>query len=375
MEKKVGFGTVGYGMIATTHLLGMQANRMLHPGAPAPWPRALCTQRPEACAGLPYEKIYTTVEELLADGEVAVVDICTPNHLHAPAALAVLAAGKALYVEKPLSHRLDEAGRMQRAAQAAGLPNQTALTVRFRPTVNRMKDLLDAGTIGVPIHFRCCFYHGSYLDEKRPTSWRQQFARCGGGAVMDLGIHILDMVRYLLGEVETVCATARTVNKRRPAKAGEPATVENDTDEYLCAMLHMKSGAAGVMESSRVSTSALGNEVFEIFGTKGSLTLDFDGPGALWHTPADGSGSVRTTGAAPGPYEKAVSALLPPARQSLGPFVDAHAAAILNICRWHAGEKPFAGTPTFVEGVRAQALVDACLRSAESGGWEKPALV
>ncbi|MDR2476907.1 MAG: Gfo/Idh/MocA family oxidoreductase, partial [Treponema sp.] len=343
MNRDIGFGMVGFGMIGRTHLAAILANKALHEGSVNAYPRGLCTRRPELCGDLPFEKIYANPEELTADPLIKVVDICTPNNLHAPAATAAIKAGKCVYVEKPLSNDLEEAEELNRLVQKTGIPNQCALTIRFRPHVNRMKDLLLDGAIGDVIHFRTCFFHGSYLDPNRLMSWRQDLAVSGGGAVMDLGIHILDLIGYFLGDVYRLRAVSRIVHKVRYQDNEQKFPCVNETDEYLGAFLEMKNGGTGVMETSRISSSALCNEVFEVFGTKGSLALDFEGPGSLRLNPAKGTGTVLV-GEQTGSFEKALAPLLPPARQSLGPFMDAHAAAVKNIANWSAGEKPFTGT-------------------------------
>jgi predicted dehydrogenase len=373
MEKGVGFGTVGFGMIGRTHLAAMMANLALHEDGVNGIPRALCTRRPDKNAGLPYKKVYASPEQLIEDEKVRVVDICTPNNLHEAAARAALKAGKCVYLEKPLSNRQDGAERLRDLAKETGLPNQCALIMRFRPSINRMKDMLDAGAIGRVIHFRSCYFHGSYLDPDRPTSWRQQIDMSGGGSVMDLGIHVLDLIRYLLGDVLRLQAFSRILHKTRYSDSRRTAAVPNETDEYLRASLEMKSGAAGIMESSRISASALCNEGLEIFGDQGSLMLNFEGQGSLTLTEAGGRGPLLVTGGSAGAYETELLPLLPPARQSLGAFLDAHAGAIKNMANWSAGLPSFRGTPTFDEAARAQALVHACLRSARADGqWEKP---
>jgi predicted dehydrogenase len=373
METNIGFGTVGFGLIARTHLLAVQANLALHEGEVNAFPRALCTRRPEACAGLPYQRVYTNPEQLIADPLVQVVDICTPNHLHAAVAEAALNAGKCVYVEKPLSNELEQAKKLYALAEETGLPNQCAFVMRFHPAVNRMKDMLEAGIIGEVIHFRACYFHGSYLDPNRPMSWRQQFACSGGGAVMDLGIHILDLLRYILGDVTRLQAVSRIVHKTRFADISRSSKVQNETDEYLHASLEMAGGAAGIMETSRVSTSSLCNEAFEVFGTKGSLLLNLDGLDRLVLVEAGGQGPLLVRGGIPGKHEADLLPLLPNTRQSIGFFADAHAGAIKNMAGWSAGRPPFPGTPTFAEAIKAQALVHACLRSARKDGqWEVP---
>lgn len=358
----VGFGTVGFGMIARTHLVAMQANLALHPNEPRGRPRALCTRRPEACAGLPYEVIYTDPDKLVTDEAVRVVDICTSNHLHVSVAEAAVNAGKAVYIEKPISNSLEEARRLCELAEKKDVPNQVALVMRFRPDVNRAKDLLAVNAIGEPIHYRACFYHGSYLDPARPISWRQTLALSGGGSIMDLGIHLLDLVRYVLGQdVAKLDARLRTVNKRRYINAGCMETVVNDTDEYASLTLVMENGAVGTVESSRVSDSTLANEYFEVFGTGGSLLLTLSGTGGIALKRND---ALTTPGSPPGPYESALGPFLPGSRQSMGPFMDAHAAALQNISCLAVGRPGFMGTPTLRDGVKAQQLVTRSLDTA-----------
>jgi predicted dehydrogenase len=367
IKHSIGFGIAGFGMIGHTHLAAIQANRILYENGVSAYPRALCTRRPELFRDFPFDTIYTDFEQLAGDPKVKVVDICTPNNLHSGAVKSAIKTGKCVYVEKPLSNDLREAEGLARLAEEAGIPNQCALTLRFRPHSNRMKDLLEEKILGDVIHFRACFFHGSYLDPNRPISWRQQFAVSGGGAVMDLGIHILDMLRYFLGDVRRLRATSRTVNKTRYTDEQRNTSCVNETDEYFMVSVEMKDGSTGILETSRVSDSVLANEIFEVFGTKGSLTLDFAGSGTLRLNEAGGRGPV-TLGGGNGLYEKALLPLLPPARQTLGAFVDSHAAAIKNMANWAAGKKPFIGTATFSEAVKAQALVHACLCSAQKDG-------
>lgn len=387
MEKLIGFGLAGFGTIGRTHLAAIQANLALHPhdasgnGVNAK-PRAVLTRRPGTCAGLPFEKIYSSMEDLLADTEVKVLDICTPNNLHFKAAEAGLIVGKAVYCEKPLCHEQAEADKLCTLAKQTSLPNQCALTMRFRPMVGRMKDMLEEGAIGEPIHFRASHFHHSYLSAARPMSWRQDLTQSGGGAVMDLGIHILDLARYLLGNIMRLRAVSRIVHKTRITGNGE--SVPNNTDEYLKADLETENSVPGILECSRVSASSMGESFFEIFGTGGSLLLHGERFNKLTLNEAGGSGAQnlgsgkpgldRKPGlpGKPGKYESELKSILPDSRQSMGAFIDGHAAAIKNIANWAAGLAPFSGTPTFEEAAKSQALVHACLRSAAADGqWER----
>ena len=362
MDLTVNFGTVGFGMIARTHLMAMQANLALHPDEPRGRPYALCTRRPKECEGLPYDVIYTDIDELVADEAVQVVDVCTPNHLHVPVAEAAVNAGKTIYVEKPISDNMDGALHLCKLVKDKGIPNQVALMMRFRHDVNRTKDLLDAGVIGEPIHFRCYFFHSSYLDPKRPTSWRQTLSQAGGGGLLDLGIHMVDLMRYLLGrEVTSLDAKLRTINKQRYTSAESTDTVANETDEYACLSMLLEGGVVGVLESSRISGSAFADAAFEVFGTGGSLLLTLIGKDGIL---IKKNGVVSEPDSPPGPYETALKHLLPDQRQSMSPFINAHAAALQNISRMAVKQPGFIGTPTLDEGAKAQALVTQSFQTA-----------
>jgi len=367
-DKRIGFGTVGFGMIGRTHLIATMGYLAFCDGSFVAVPRALCSRRPDQHTGLPYEKIYDNLNDLLSDSQVMVADICTPNYLHGQAVKAAFEANKSVYAEKPLSNSLEEARELMILAKKSGLPNQCALVLRFFPLVNRMKDMLDSGDVGEIIHFRVCYYHGSYLDPCRPMSWRQRPELSGGGVVMDLGIHIFDLIRYLLGDVEKISALSRIVNKQRPDENNSEKFLPNKTDECLQALLELKNGVMGTLGTSRVSNSALCNEGFEIFGRKGSLFLDFSETGKLVFSDMNKGPQIVLNGT--GPYETGLRQLLPPPRQSMGTFIDSHGAAIRNMANWAAGGTPFIGTPSFVEAFKAQELVQACLDSSrQKGQW------
>ena len=365
MNNLIGFGIAGFGKIARTHLAAIQANLVWHEGSVNASPKALYTRRPGVRADLPFEKIYASLDGLIKDQDVKVLDICTPNHLHSEAAKAGFKAGKGVYCEKPLTNKQTEADRLCTLAEQSGLPNQCGLTMRFRPMVNRMKDMLAADIIGQPIHFRICFLHNSYLNPTRPMTWRQDFYQSGGGAVIDLGIHILDLTRYLFGNVRRLRALSLTLHETRDTNEG--LSVLNNTDEYLKADIEMENGIPGIMECSRVSRSSFGDNVLEVFGTRGTLLLHGE------HFSELALNSCAEAGLkVPGKFESELRPLLPDPLQTMGTFIDSHAAAIKNMANWAAGLKPFSGTPVFTEAAKSQKLAHACLRSAAADGkWEK----
>jgi predicted dehydrogenase len=365
---KVGVGTVGFGSIAEVHLQAMLSNG-INTKHPIAYPRALCTTHPEKNHGLPYEIITGSVKDLIEDDMVRIVDICTPNDRHFETAKAVIEAGKGIYLEKPLTNQLEDSTELCRLVEQSGCVNQAALVMRFFPSINRVKDLLEDGKIGEIIHFKMNFYHSSYMDPLRITSWRQQLVHAGGGACLDLGIHHVDIMRYLLGDAKRVMARMITMNKERYVDASREKVILNDTDEYMTATIELESGAIGCVEASRISKSGNQNESFEIFGTKGSIYADLSGtPNKIYLYDAM-SNEYRRIDHGEGKHERDLARCYPAGKVPVEKFVGAHRAAIQNLVEWACGEKPFLGTPIFKDAYEAQKIITACQTSDKQMQW------
>src|SRR5205085_4705885 len=113
-------------------------------------------------------------------------------------------AGKHIYCDKPLTRTLAEAEEVAEAARTAEVIHRMTFNYRFAPAMLRAKQLVDEGFLGDLYHFRGLYLHAGYIDPKRPHTWRLDMARSGGGAIMDLGAHIVDLVRYLIGDFDAV---------------------------------------------------------------------------------------------------------------------------------------------------------------------------
>jgi len=367
--QKVGIGTVGFGFIAEVHLEAMLINSMIFIERPIAYPRALCTSNQKKNQKLPYEIITDRMEDLLVDDLVQVVDICTPNDMHYAAAKAAVEAGKGVYLEKPLTNNLKDSQKLCKLVEMTSCVNQVALIMRFFPSVTRVKDMLEDGILGDIIHFKMNFYHGSYLDPDRFMSWRQQFAYTGGGACLDLGIHHIDIMRYLLGDVKRVMARMITINKTRYVDDTREKSIPNDTDEYMTATIELKSGAIGCVEASRISTSCSNNEYFEIFGTKGSIYVDLsETPNKIYLYEAIKK-EYRRVNQGVGKYEQDLARIYPFGKVPVEKFVGAHGAAIQNLALWASGERPFIGTPKFQDAYEAQKIIAACQMSSQQMKW------
>lgn len=171
-------------------------------------------------------------ERLIADPQVELVAITTPNLLHAPMALAALAAGKAVYCEKPLAVSLEEATRMRDAARQAGVVNRVGYNYLQNPMLKQARELIQSGELGEIVSFSGEFSEDFMGDPQGPFTWRCE-TRQAGGALADLGSHILSLARFLLGPVAALCADLHTAHGQRPTRAA-PARWRSTTRPICC---------------------------------------------------------------------------------------------------------------------------------------------
>ncbi|HEX2863189.1 MAG TPA: Gfo/Idh/MocA family oxidoreductase [Deinococcales bacterium] len=244
-------GIIGLGGVAGIHLEGFAAA-----GAEI---AAICDvdskRLAERAAAFPDARPSTSLDELLEDETLDAVSVCTPNAFHGPATLAALAAGKHVYCEKPVSLSLVEGEAMVSAARSAGLLLQVGHHLRCNPFAEKARELIQAGAIG-----RVCFVWLRQAHDWGGGSVRGAFgskAVSGGGTLLDNGCHLMDLARFLGGDVQDVFA--------RVATLGHPVEVEDTT----LVSLAFESGALGSVENAWTATGW--EEAFRVFGTRGSL--------------------------------------------------------------------------------------------------------
>ncbi len=250
----------------------------------------------------------------VADPDVDLVDIGTPNHLHAPQGLAALAAGKHVAIEKPLAGALDDARALRDAARLAARRGQHSFVwfnYRRCPAAALAWQLVREGRLGTLHHVRARYLQ-SWGGPGTPLSWRFQRKLAGSGAHGDLNAHLIDLARFLTGEeiTEVHGATARTFVPRRPlAGAGDGvgkrgkgqaagkrtrvATGRSDVDDALLFLAGFSGGAVGSFEATRNAPGHLNGNEIELNGSKGSLRFSFESLNELWlHDAPDGARSA-----------------------------------------------------------------------------------
>ena len=320
-------------------------------------------------AGEGYPLVTADPDEFFAQ-QLDAVDICTPNHLHFSQAKQALAAGAAVYCEKPLTPGWQEAKTLTGLAEARRAVTQVAYVMRYAPGLRQMKSLLEQGLIGDVLHFRGYKYHASYLDTGRPVSWRLRFSQSGGGAFQDLGSHMADLVLYLLGGVARLRMETRTFISQRPDRPGSDRLETVDVDDWAQCILQLPAGGQGEIEVSRVAAGSGESTGLEIYGSRGALAYHSEHPEtAAFYDLKHKQWQTRELMPEPvTPGERPIGMLWPEKKFSQGDMFNRHIAAIYDFLLNVAEGKP--GWIDFRAATRAQEVVEAAYRSAgQAGSW------
>ncbi len=190
-----------------------------------------------------------------------------PNALHAAPTIAAARAGKHVLCEKPLGRDAEEAHAIWAAVEQAGVVHMTGFNYRFFPAVALARQLVDEGALGEIRHFRARYLQSWLVDPEAPASWRLDAQQAGAGALGDLGSHVVDLARHLVGEPAAVTARLATFTGERPGGAVS-------VDDAFAATIAFADGAIGTLEASRVAPGRKNQLVIEINGTRGSLVFD-----------------------------------------------------------------------------------------------------
>ncbi|QLG93781.1 Gfo/Idh/MocA family oxidoreductase [Pseudomonas yamanorum] len=275
--RELGIGLIGTGFMGRAHALAFNNARAVFELPVNLKLAALAdadTERAQRCAtAWGFAQAHGDWQQLVNDPKVDLVAITTPNHLHYPMAMAALAAGKAVYCEKPLAVSLEQADAMRRAASAAGVVTRVGYNYQHNPMISLARQMIDRGELGEIISFQGEFSEDFMADPASPWSWRCEVGHAGG-ALADLGSHLLSMARFLVGDVQSVCADTQTVHRRRPATPGSTQLREIAVDDQVHALLRFANGARGTVSSSWLKHGYKNHLSFEISGTQGTLAFD-----------------------------------------------------------------------------------------------------
>jgi predicted dehydrogenase len=372
--KSLNIGLIGYGGIGRVHAMAYRAIPF-HYALPANSVRlvGVATTRPEtaqaAAAEIGCDFWTADYRELLARPDIDVVDVSAPNSAHEEVVIAAARAGKHIYCEKPLAMNVAEAQRMVAAAAAAGVTTQMTFNFRFFPAIQRARQLVEGGFLGRIFSFRGRYYRASYISPDKPISWRQQRAVAGGGALYDLGSHVIDILYFLLGEFGSVQATLETLIKQRPASAGASEMVAVDVDDIALLHARLSDGTLGLLEISRMGTGATNELIVEIYGEKGSLRFNSQDPS--WLEVYDVRDAENPQGGMRG-YRKIesvqrYSGAKAPDWTAAPSFVRTHAECQYQFLKAVSDGRP--AMPDLASGLHVQAIMEAAERSSAEKRW------
>lgn len=294
---------------------------------------------------IPEEYRFTDYNELVNCDNVDAVEICTPNYLHVRMALAAVKAGKHVEVEKPLGLSLsDGMDELAREIKKSGVVNMMDFSYRFKDAVRYAKKLIERGMLGTILNVNIQYLQSGAFIPNRRLEWRFVKEYAGSGALADLGVHLVDMTRFLLGEFKSVCAVQNTAVKER-------MNLENNdyspvrVDDITSFVAKLESGALANFLVTKCAIGESNTIVYEIYGTEGVIKFNLNNPTEL--SVCIGETDRETN---------SIHTVTVPKEYSLGEE-ECFIRAI-------EGEQlPY--FPDISEGIKAQRVIDAILESAQ----------
>ena len=373
--EEIGVGVIGYAFMGKAHTNGYKKMPVFFYPPPAkPKLVAICGRTEDAVADAAakfgYETYYTDWRELVKDDRIQLVDNCLPNNMHATPCIAATEAGKHVICEKPLAMSVEEAKRMYEAAEKAGVKHMTAFNYRFVPAIRLAKKLLEEGYIGKILQWRAVYLQEWIMDPDFELVWRLRKSVAGTGAIGDLGAHIVDLARFLVGDVASVCAMTETFIKERPLPGDPTKKGAVDVDDAFIAMAKFRNGPIGSFESSRFCAGRKNYQRVEIHGTEGSMLFNLERLNEL------NVYSKRDLEDRMGFRNILVTESVHPFMEHWWPhghiigWEHTFAHEIHHLIDCIVNDKPVAPmAATFYDGMKCQEVLEAISESSEKGRW------
>lgn len=382
--RKLNVAMIGGGFMGKAHAMAYAAMPMFFWPAPAIPVRKVVvdineTMASEARDRFGFEEGAVDWRAVIERSDIDAVDICTPNDAHAEIAIAAAKAGKHIICEKPLARTGAEAKTMLDAVTDGSIIHMVAFNYRRTPAVALARKYIDEGRIGEVRNFRGTYLQDWSADPDGPLSWRFQKKVAGSGAVGDIGTHVIDFARYLVGEISAVSALTQTYNKTRPVQQGgvdklgvgggdkSAPRAKVDVDDEMLTLLRFENGAVGSIEATRNGYGRNNFLTFEIHGTKGSLAFNYERRDELQVMFADDPGDARGFRTVySGPAHPYGSGLWPIPALGIG-YGETKIVECYDFCSAIvSGKQP---SPNFNDGWRVSLVADAILKSGETGAW------
>lgn len=297
---------------------------------------------------IPQNRRFENYIDLILCGDVDAVEICTPNYLHVPMAIEAVKAGKPINVEKPLSINVSEAKKLENELFKNPIMNMMCFSYRFKPAVRYAKEILNRGLLGDVISVNVEYLKSSAFMPGRCLDWRFIKEYAGTGVLGDLGVHLIDMAQFLIGDMTRVCAeTGIIVKQRKKLNSDEYGNVE--TDDWCHFMADFNCGAHGLFNITRCAIGHDNTIKYDIFGTKGVISFNLNCPDEM--NICIGDVDVESHG---------MHKIIVPKDYNITQeqmFVDMVSG---KECKY---------LPTVSDGVKCQTILDSLLESSLKGCW------
>ncbi|MEN6520201.1 MAG: Gfo/Idh/MocA family oxidoreductase [Armatimonadota bacterium] len=382
-KRRINIGMIGYKFMGKAHSFGFKNAAGMFPGIEAePVMKAIvgrdAAATVEAMDRFGWESYETDYHKLISRDDIDLVDIATGNNVHAEIAIAAAAAGKDIFCEKPLAMNTAEARQMLDAVERAGVKHMINFNYRTVPAVALAKKMIDSGLIGRIFHWRSVYLQDWIVDPAFPLVWRLEKNLAGSGSLGDLAAHSIDLANWLVGSIDEVSSNLTTFIKKRPKLAetteglGARAAKEVGevtVDDAVIALTKFRNGAIGTIEATRFATGNRNGNRFEINGEKGSIRFNIERMNELQYfnreDPEDLQGwRAITVTEGTHPYIEGWW----PAGHIIG-WGETFVHQVVNLMNAIARDET--PSPSFVDGLKCQMVLEAMEKSNNTGKWEK----
>jgi predicted dehydrogenase len=276
----VGIALIGAGFMGRAHSNAWRQVSAFCAPRLTPRLKVICARTPDRANAVArdfgWEDASTDWREAVRRPDVHIVDVSTPGDSHAEIAIAAARAGKAIICEKPLGNTVTEAERMLAAVERARVAHMVCHNFRRIPAICLAQQVIAEGRIGEIRHFRGAYLEDWLNDPAFPLVWRLDRRLAGSGSLGDIGSHVVDLARMLVGEIAEVAGTTETFVGARPLQAGAPRRGKVTVDDGAVAAVRFANGAIGSIEATRFAPGRKSSCVFEINGSLGSVRFDLE---------------------------------------------------------------------------------------------------
>lgn len=383
MPQEVNVGLIGYSFMGKAHSHAFKDMSFFFPEAAAyPVMKAICGRNEanvsDAAKTFGWQGYETDWKTLIGRDDIDLIDVSTPGDSHAEIAIAAAEAGKHVFCEKPLANNLAEARAMAEAVRKAGVKSMVAYNYRRVPAVALAKKLIEEGRIGDIYHWRAVYLQDWIMDPDFPLVWRLQKEKAGSGPHGDLNAHIIDLARYLVGDISEVSGMQETFIKERPiaedidaslgASGGSGKMGQVTVDDTTLFLARFVNGAVGTFEATRFAGGRRNGNRFEINGSKGSIAFNLENMNELQYYNREDEAHIQG-------FRNIL------VNEGVHPYMD-HWWPPGHIIGWEHTfihevydlMQAIAGAddnlhPDFDEGVKDQAVLEAVSLSAENKSW------